>query len=114
MQHGHKHAAWTRTCSMDKDMGLHHGHGHTAWTRHAAWTLTRTCSIDMEIPTWSWTCSMGKDMQYGHGHAAWTWTSSTDLVRRHGLVHAAWIWTTDMHGCGNADKKLNPASLVFR
>jgi hypothetical protein len=54
------------------------------------------------------------DMQNRHGHAAWTWTRSTDLVMQHGLVHAAWIWTMDIHGCLNADKKLSPASLVFR
>jgi hypothetical protein len=33
---------------------------------------------------------------------------------QHGFGHAAWIWTMEMHGCGNDDKKLNPASLVFR
>ncbi len=54
------------------------------------------------------------DMQYGHGHAVWTWTRNTDLVMQHGLVNTAWIWTMGMHGCRNADKKLSPASLVFR
>jgi hypothetical protein len=59
---------------------------------------------------------MDKDMQRGHGqgHAAWTWTHNTDLVMQHELVNAAWIWTMDMPGCQNADKKLSPASLVFR
>jgi hypothetical protein len=29
MQHGHGHAVWTRTCSMD--MYTQHGFSHTAW-----------------------------------------------------------------------------------
>jgi hypothetical protein len=37
MQHGHKNAAWTWTCSMGTDM--HHGHGIAAWTS--------TCRMDM-------------------------------------------------------------------
>ncbi len=57
------------------------------------------CSIDMNM-------QHGHGMQYEHGHAAWTWTHSTDFV--------TWTWTVDMHGCQNADKKLSPASLVFR
>jgi hypothetical protein len=59
-------------------------------------------------------CIMGMDMEHGHGHAAWTWTRSTDF--------AAWIPTVDLHECMdawmpeclNADKRLSPASLVFR
>jgi hypothetical protein len=53
---------------------------------------------------------MDMDMQHGHGHAAWTltqaqiWSCGMDLDS--GL---AW-----MNGCQNADKKLSPASLVFR
>jgi hypothetical protein len=31
---------------------------------------------------------------------------------QHGF--AAWTWTVDMHGCMDADKKLSPASFVFR
>jgi hypothetical protein len=51
MDHGHGHAAWTRTSSPDMDM--QHEHRHAAWTRtyiqpgygHLAWTS----SIDMVI-----------------------------------------------------------------
>jgi hypothetical protein len=52
-------------------------------------------SIDMER-------SMDMDTQHGHGHAARI--CGMDLDSGH-----AW-----MHECRNADKKLNPASLVFR
>jgi hypothetical protein len=53
-------------------------------------------------------------MQRGHGHTTRIWSCSMDLLMQHGLGNAAWIWTVDMHGCRNADKKLSPASLVFR
>jgi hypothetical protein len=57
---------------------------------------------------------MDIDMQHEHGHAAWTWTCSMDMDTQHGFGHVAWTWTVDIHGRRNEDKKLSPASLVFR
>jgi hypothetical protein len=51
VQHRHGHAAWTRTCGMDKkrqhimNMDMQDKHGHAAWT---------------------WTGDMGMDMQNQH------------------------------------------------
>ncbi len=59
-------------------MDIHHGQGHAAQTLcgHAAWTLTWTCSIDMDMQhrhaVWTWTCSVDMDTQHEFGHAAWT------------------------------------------
>ncbi len=51
-----------------------------------------------------WPCSMDMDMQHGHGHAA------KALVMQHGSGNGhAW-----MPECQNADKKLSPASIIFR
>jgi hypothetical protein len=67
------------------------------------------CSFDMECSI-NVECSIDMNMQHGHG-----------MQYRHGHGHAARICGMDldsghawMHGCRNADKKLSPASLVFR
>jgi hypothetical protein len=70
-QHGH--AAWTHSMNTLMSMGVHHGHhGH----RHAAWTWT--CSKGMGIGhaarTWTssvdkaWTRACRTDMDIQHGH----------------------------------------------
>ncbi len=56
MQHGHEHAAWTWTCSIDMDM--QHGIGHASWT----WT----CSMDMDIHA-AWTLPVGKSSEFKSG-----------------------------------------------
>ncbi len=63
MQHGHGHAPWLWTCSVDMDM--HHGHLHAPWT---------------------WTCTMvmDMDMHHGHGHAPRTWTCTMDMYMQNG------------------------------
>ncbi len=50
VQQGHRHVAWTRTCTVD--LGMQYRYGHTV---HAPWT---------------WICSMvmGLDMLHGHKH----------------------------------------------
>jgi hypothetical protein len=104
---GHRHAAWTWTCSMDTDMDMQHGqrHGHVA----LIWTFSK----DMDMQNGTWTCSIYIDTQHGHGNAAWTWKCGMDMEMQHGHRHAAWTWTTDRHqGCRNANKKLSPASAV--
>jgi hypothetical protein len=43
---------------------------------------------------------MDIDMQHG-------------MDTQHSFDNAACIWPMDMHGCWNADKKFDPALLVF-
>ncbi len=48
-----------------------------------------------------------------NGHAAWAWTHSTALI----MQHVSGQWTcmdARMPECQNAEKKVSPASLVFR
>jgi hypothetical protein len=52
-------------------------------------------------------------MQHGHGHALWTWTCSMGMDTQHSFDNAACIWTTDMHGCQNADKKVQSGIVCF-
>jgi hypothetical protein len=61
-------------------------------------------------------CSMGMDMEHGHGHGAWTWTCSMNMDMQRGFCGMDDLDSghVRMHGCWNGNKKLNPASLVFR
>jgi hypothetical protein len=79
MQHGHGHAPWTWSRTMDMGMqgrGMQHGQGTAAWTL--------TCSRDMGLQH-GHGHAMDRGMQYGHGHAAWSWTQ-TWTRREHRLL----------------------------
>ncbi len=68
--HGHGHAAWTWTCSMDI--------GYVAWT----FRMDMVVQHGHEL-AWTWTRSMDFDMQYRPGHAAWTCSMDIDYYRTH-------------------------------